>query len=92
MRMIPHPAGPKSTGPTPGQTPLARLYPSGGIGAKRALWSMIHLFGAGVFLIAMLARMAQADIAPSFAPAFGAAGPAMFPNQERLLPSAPNLN
>jgi hypothetical protein len=92
MRMIPHLAGHKPTGPTPGQTLLARLYPSGGIGAKRALWSMIHLVGAAVFLIAMIARMAQADSAPLTAPAFGAAGPATSLHLERLLPSAPNLN
>jgi hypothetical protein len=92
MRLsFPH-AKPRLTGQSPGQIRLARtLAARGAHGLKGTLWSMIHLLGAAVFLIAMLARMAQADTAPHPAPAFGAAGPATFPHLERLLPSAPRI-
>lgn len=95
------------TGMIAAQPLLARLVPAfslvsrrigaaasakGIIGTRRALWSALHLLGAGLFVLAMITRLAQAHGPSDTALSPLADSPAIFLNMERPLPSDPQLN
>jgi hypothetical protein len=63
---------------------LARL--AAGIGTRRAIWSALHLLGAGIFVLAMITRLAQA--APELVTT---GGPTLTPS-ERPLPFDPHMH
>ena len=93
MRLaLPH-AGLRVPGQGPGQDALVAAGSAwAGRGVKVAVWSVIHLVGAAVFLIAMIARMAQAEPPLLRDTPDATVGSALFLNMERPLPSPPNLN
>jgi hypothetical protein len=106
MRMIQIDADMPRTGKLVAQPMLARHAPAfGGVlsgsrsvawllaamGNRRALWSVIHLLGAGLFVLAMITRMAQAHSLSDHATGPMADGPAIFLNMERPLPSDPHM-
>ncbi|BDW84342.1 hypothetical protein [Roseicyclus marinus] len=73
-------------GTTAGQPELARPL-SAGLRRSR-IWSVLHLLGAGLFVLAMITHLAQAQ--PDSAPSPTGAGAAQSPSSERALPSDPH--
>ncbi|MEY3003475.1 MAG: hypothetical protein RLZZ491_651 [Pseudomonadota bacterium] len=82
---------PAAFGAVPGRIGLGALRLTG-TGRRRAIWSAVHLVGAGLFVLAMISRMAPTDTIPDLAISPAVAGTEIFPNTERPLPSAPHMN
>ncbi|PWK59307.1 hypothetical protein [Roseicyclus mahoneyensis] len=86
MRLNPIPATLFTTATAAGQHALAR--PAAGIGRRRAIWSALHLLGAGLFVLAMITHLAQAR--PNSAPTPIGTGAAISPSPEWPSPSDPH--
>ena len=86
MRLSPIPVTLPETGAKARQPRFARPAPVPG--RRRAIWSALHLLGAGLFLLAMITHLAQAH--PTSAPSLSGTGAAASPEPERPLPSDPH--
>ena len=67
---------------------LVRHRPS--VGKRRAIWSALHLLGAGLFLLAMFTHLAQAE--PTAAPDLITMGGVTFTISERPWPFDPHMH
>ncbi|MDG3040845.1 hypothetical protein [Roseicyclus marinus] len=86
MRLTPIPATLSQTAAEAAQPTL--VGPALVIGRRRAIWSALHLLGAGLFVLAMITHLAQAQ--PNSAPSPAGTGAAQSPSSERPLPSDPH--
>jgi hypothetical protein len=85
MRLIDTHGGFPKTGALAIQHWLGRF--GSGVSIRRAIWSALHLLGAGIFVFAMLTQLVRADM-----PTTMGAGITTFPFSERPLPSDTTMN